>query len=621
MVTITNADAVRRDPRRWWALGALIASMLVLGFDMTILNVALPTMAGELGASTGEQQWMADAYVVVFASLMLPAGLLGDRFGRRRMLITGLVVFLAGSLVGALVDDVTLVIVARGVMGIGAALVMPLGMAVLPSLFEADERTKAVGAVSAASALGLPLGPIVGGWLLDHFWWGSVFLVNVPMAAIGVVACVFLLPETRDPASPRVDAVSTAFTAAGLSVLIYAIIEAPHRGWGDPLILALFAASALLITLLVLRERRSARPMLDLTLLGQRAFLLNTLAATLVMFVLSGLMFVLPQYLQAVLGYDAFGTGVRMLPMMGGLLVASRCAQPLLARFGARAVISAGLVALAFAAFLGSRTSVGDGYGFTALWLSVAGLGFGFAVVPAMTAALGALPRDRAGSGSGLLMTVRQVGSAIGIALLGSLLADAYSDRLDTSGLPAAAADTASDSVVGAHVVAASLGDRALAASADISYVHGMGLVLLVSGVAALVTALLAAALLPNAKPTEPAGADGAAGPAGPVGASGPVGAPGAIERTGPAGATGATGKTEPAEPTGTAATAGPDGTAGPAGAAGAAKEARPVHALKSTAAAHPGEPGDVAGTGETGHRPGPGKDADMAPAPADAGQ
>ncbi|MFD1660932.1 MFS transporter [Streptomyces caeni] len=501
MATVTQEGGVRRAPRRWWALGALVASMLVLGFDMTILNVALPTMARDLGASTGQQQWMADAYIVVFASLMLPAGLLGDRFGRRRMLIAGLVVFLAGSLAGALVHSVTPVIAARAVMGIGGALVMPLALAVLPSLFGPDERTKAVGAVSAASALGLPLGPITGGWLLNHFWWGSVFLINVPMAAIGIIACVFLLPETADPASPRVDALSTALTATGLGSLIYAIIEAPDRGWGDPLVLALLATAVGLIALLVVRERRSARPMLELSLLTHRGFLLNTLAATLVMFVLSGLMFVLPQYLQAVLGHDALATGVRMLPMMGGMLIAARGAGPIVARFGPRAVISSGLVVLAFAAFLGSRTTVDDGYGFTALWLSVTGVGFGFAVVPAMDAALGALPPDRAGSGSGLMMTIRQVGSAIGIALLGSLLAGTYQGRLDTVGLPDTAARAASDSVVGAHVVAARLGDQALAASANAAYVHGMGLVLLVSGGAALVTALLAAALLPNPKP------------------------------------------------------------------------------------------------------------------------
>ncbi|RVU19617.1 DHA2 family efflux MFS transporter permease subunit [Streptomyces antnestii] len=496
MATVTQQDEVRRDPRRWWALGALVASMLVLGFDMTILNVALPTLAGDLGASTGQQQWMADAYIVVFAALMLPAGLLGDRFGRRRMLIAGLGVFLAGSLAGALASDVHWVIAARTLMGVGAALVLPLALSVLPSLFAADERTKAVGVISAASALGLPLGPILGGWLLDHFWWGSVFLINVPMVALGITACLFLLPETRDPAAPRVDVVSTTLTATGLGALIYAIIEAPHRGWTDPLILGLFAASAALVTALVLRERRSARPLLDLTLLARRGFLLNTLAATLGMFVLSGLMFVLPQYLQAVLGHDAMGTGVRILPMMAGMLLAAKGTPPLLDRFGPRALVSAALVVLAFAAFLGSRTTVDSGYGYTALWLTIAGIGFAFAVVPAMGLALETLPGDRAGSGSGLLMTVRQTGSAIGIALLGALLAGVYGDRLGP-----AAPDAAHDSVVAAHAVAAQLGDPDLAAAADAAYVHGMNLVLVVVGIASLVTALLAAAFLPDPRP------------------------------------------------------------------------------------------------------------------------
>ncbi|WP_405731986.1 DHA2 family efflux MFS transporter permease subunit [Streptomyces sp. NBC_00028] len=488
------------DPRRWWALAALVASMLTLGFDTTILNVALPTMAADLGASTGQQQWMADAYVVVFAALMLPAGLLGDRFGRRRMLITGLVIFLAGSLIGALAGDVNWVIAARAVMGVGAALVTPLALSVLPTLFSRDEQPKATAIVSAASALGLPLGPIIGGWLLNHFWWGSVFLVNVPMAAIGIAACVFLLPETRDPASPRVDALATALTATGLGALVYAIIEAPARGWGDPLVVATLVASVALITALVLRERRAERPMLDMTLLAHRGFLFNTIAATLVMFVLSGLLFVLPPYLQAVLGSDAFGTGLRLLPMMGGILIASRTAPQAAVRFGGRATVSAGLVVLAFAAFLGSRTTVDSGYGYTALWLSVTGLGFGFALMPAMGNALGALPRDRAGSGSGLLMTLRQVGGAIGIALLGSLLAGTFQDRLDVTGLPDRAADTAGESVVAAHLVAERTGSADLAASANSAYVHGMGVVLLVCGVAALVSALLAAAFLPGAR-------------------------------------------------------------------------------------------------------------------------
>ncbi|MFF1319062.1 DHA2 family efflux MFS transporter permease subunit [Streptomyces chartreusis] len=501
MVTATT------DTRRWWALGALVASMLTLGFDMTILNVALPTMAADLGATTGQQQWMADAYVVVFAALMLPAGLLGDRFGRRRMLITGLGVFLAGSLVGALAGDVNSVIAARAVMGVGAALVTPLSLSVLPTLFGPEERTKAVGIASAASALGLPLGPIIGGWLLNHFWWGSVFLINVPMAAIGIAACLFLLPETKDPASPEVDTVSTALAATGLGALVYGIIEAPTRGWGDPLVLGMLGAAVLLIAALVVRERRVERPMLDMTLLAHRGFLFNTVAATLVTFILTGLLFVLPPYLQAVLGHDALETGVRLLPMMGGLLVASRLAPKVVARFGARAAVSAGLVVLAFAGFLGSRTTVDSGYGFVALWLTITGLGFGLSLIPAMNGGLSALPRDRAGSGSGLLMTLRQVGGAIGIALLGSLLAGAFRDRLDVTGLPAGAADTAGESVVAAHLVAERAGSAQLAASANSAYVHGMGIVLLVCAIAALVSALLAAAFLPGTPDAEQPGA------------------------------------------------------------------------------------------------------------------
>ncbi|EST32061.1 MFS transporter [Streptomyces roseochromogenus] len=490
--------AVTVNPRRWWALGALVASMLVLAFDSTILNVALPTMAGQLDATTGQQQWMADAYIVVFASLMLPAGLLGDRFGRRRMLICGLAVFLGGSVLGSLAGDVNAVIAARAVMGVGAALIMPLSLSVLPALFGPDERGKAIGMISAASALGMPLGPLVGGFLLNHFWWGSVFLINIPMAALGIAACVFLLPETRDPASPKVGLVSTALTTTGLGALIYAIIQAPDRGWGDDLELAMFGAAAVLLASLVLRERRMPSPMLDMSLLAQRGFLLNTVAATLVMFVLSGLMFAVPTYLQAVLGHDSFGTGLRLLPMMAGLMVAAKGAQPVLARFGARAVVSAGLVVLAFAALLGSRTTTDSGYGFTALWLSLTGLGFGFSIVPAMDGALGALPADRAGSGSGLLSTFRQVGGAIGVALLGSLLAGAFRDRLDVAGLPGPMAHAAKESVVAAHAVAAHTGSARLAASANLSYVHGMTVVLIVCGIASLVAALLAALFLPN---------------------------------------------------------------------------------------------------------------------------
>ncbi|MFF7728235.1 MFS transporter [Streptomyces sp. NPDC008001] len=498
--------STRPDPRRWWALGALVACMLVLGFDGTILNVALPAMAAQLGADAAEQTWIADSYLVVFAALMLPAGLLGDRFGRRRMLLAGLGTFLAGSLSGAFVTSPAQVIAARVVLGAGAALMMPLALSVLPSLFPAEERSKALGAVSAASALGLPLGPVVGGWLLDRFWWGSVFLVNVPLVALGIAACLFLLPETRDPASPKVGLLSTALTVTGLAALVSCVNEGPARGWASPLVLSALATAAVLLTALVLRERRAARPVLDVTLLRDRAFRWNTLAAALATLVLTGLLFVVPQHLQTVQGQDAFGTGLRMLPMMGGLLVASRATGPLVRRAGPRVVIPGALLLLAAAALTGSRTDVHEGYGFTALWLTIAGFGFGFGIIPAMDGALGALPRDRAGSGSGLLMTLRQVAGAIGVAVLGSLIAGSFADRLDTQGLPRAAADAAGDSVVAAHQVAARLGDAALARSADAAFVHGLDLALLACGIAAVAAALLTAVFLPGRAPAEPAG-------------------------------------------------------------------------------------------------------------------
>ncbi|SEF79405.1 drug resistance transporter, EmrB/QacA subfamily [Actinacidiphila yanglinensis] len=509
------AAPAQPDPRRWLALGALVASTLVIGFDITVLNVALPSMAAQIHANTGDLQWIVDAYTVVFAAAMLPAGLLGDRFGRRRMLVAGLAVFLAGALIGTLAHSTGPVIAARSVMGLGGAFVMPLALSVIPSLFGPAERPKAVAITSTAMALGMPLGPIIGGALLAHFWWGSVFLINIPLVAIGIAACLLLLPETRDPAAPRVDALTTVCAAAGLGAFVYGIIEAPDRGWTAPLVLLPIAASVVLIAGLVLRERGVDRPMLDLALLRRRTFLWNAVAATLVTLILTGLLFVLPSYLQTVLGHGALGTGLRLLPMMGGLMVTARLNGTLVRRFGPRPVISAGLVVLAAAAFLGATTGSGDGYGTCVLWQVPAGLGFGLAVVPSVEGALGALPRERAGSGTGLLQTLRQTGSAIGVAVLGSLLAAGYRDRLDTRHLTASAAHGARDSVIGAHGVAAALGDRALAASANAAYVHGMDVAIAACGGAALAAAVLVAVFLPD--PPAAAAAGKGSAPAAPA--------------------------------------------------------------------------------------------------------
>ena len=352
--------------------------------------------------------------------------------------------------------------------------------------------------MTSGMALGMPLGPILGGLLLNHFWWGSIFLINVPLIVIGIVALVLLVPESRNPAVPRVDVLSAVLGVAGLGALTFGIIQGPTDGWGSPLVLGTLAASVLLLAGLVLRERSQPDPMLDLTLLADRAYRWNTLAAVLVTFVLMGALFVLPQYLQSVLGNDALGTGVRMMPLMGGLLVAARLSERLVARVSVRWTITGGLLLVAAALFLGSGTTVTDGYGWTALWLGVLGLGMGFTMVPAMGAAMAALPAERAGVGSGLLQTLRQSASAVGVALLGSLLAGIYTGRLDTDGLSGAAAATARGSVSGAQSVAGLTHDAALAASAHSAFLHGMSTVLIVCGAAAVLSAVLVGLRMPG---------------------------------------------------------------------------------------------------------------------------
>lgn len=512
------------DPRRWLALVAVALSVLVISFDMTVLNVALPTLASQLQATTGQQQWIVDSYTVVFAAVMLPAGLIGDRFGRRFTLTLGLALFGLASAVGMLADSPGTLIAARAAMGLAGALVMPMSMAVIPGLFPPAEQRRATAILAASLAVGTPLGPLIGGFLLQHFWWGAIFAINLPLVVIGITACTLLLPETRNPAAPRIDLPATLLGAGGLAALTYGIIESPERGWGDPLVLGTVGGALVALTALVLRSRRQRDPMLDLNLLADGGFRWSTVAATLVSLVLFGAFFVLPLYFQSVLGADAFGTGLRLMPMMLGLMVAARLSDRLVARTGPRAVIVLGLALLAGALLIGSRTEVSDGYALAAVWLTLLGVGMGLSLITAQATALLTLPPARATAvGSGLLQTFRQVGGAIGVAVFGSLLANSYRGALDTGGLAADAAERAGRSVVAADAVAAATADPALAASAHGAYVHGMTVVLLVSGVIAVLSAVLVALRMPAAEPAGPAAeaAGAAAGRAAPAGEPG----------------------------------------------------------------------------------------------------
>lgn len=485
------------SPRRWLALVAVALSVLVISFDLTILNVALPTLAAQLHATTGQQQWIVDSYTVVFAAAMLPAGLLGDRFGRRRTLTIGLALFGLASAVGMLTDSPGTLIAARAAMGLAGALVMPMSLAVIPGLFPPAEQRRATAVLATTLAAGMPFGPLLGGLLLQHFWWGSIFLVNLPLVAVGIAACLLLLPESKDPDAPRLDLTAALLGMGGLGALTYGIIEGPERGWTDPLVLGSLAGAVLALTALVLRSRRQDRPMLDLTLLADPTFRWSSVAATLVSLVLFGGFFVLPLYFQSVLGADAFGTGLRLMPMMLGLIVAARLSERLVTRVGPRGLITAGLTVLAAALLLGSRTTVADGYGWAALWLPLLGFGMGLAIITAQSSALLTLAPARAGVGSGLIQTFRQVGGALGVAVFGSLLAGSYRDALDTGGLPADVAAAARDSVVAAEAMA----DPGLSQAAHAAYVHGMDLVLLVAGLVAVLSAVLIAARMPDERP------------------------------------------------------------------------------------------------------------------------
>ena len=489
------------DPRRWWALAALGLAVLTLGFDITIMNVALPTIATELDVGTDGLQWMVNAYILVIAGLMLTCGALGDRYGRKRLLLIGLGLFGISSAAAAAVDSAALVIAARGVMGMGAAIMIPVAFAVLAALFGPAERGRAVSLLVMGLGVGIPLGPIIGGYLLERFWWGSIFLINVPIAIIGAIAIAVLLPESRDPSPRRPDIAGAVLSTAGLTSLVYGVIEAPTRGWSGPVTIGAISAGVVVLAGFVVWELRVRDPMIDLHLFARPQFLWASTAGVLVTFGMLGLLFVVPQYLQFVAGHDALGTGLRLLPLIGGLVVGAPAGERLAARAGYRVPVSVGLAVLAVGVAVGAATDVASGYGFVAAWLATAGLGIGMALAPAMDAVLDALPTEQAGAGTAITMTLRQTGGALGVALLGSLLAEGYADRVNTAGLPAEAATAARVSIAGALAAATRLGEPALAFSANAAYVHGMSLVLIATAITAGLSALLTGLLLPG-KPT-----------------------------------------------------------------------------------------------------------------------
>jgi len=482
---------------RWYALAALALSTLAIGLDTTILSVALPTLSRDLHASTGDLQWFTNAYLLVLAAVLLPAGMLGDRFGRKKLLLGALFVFGAASAACAWADSTGQLIAARTVLGLGAAVLMPLSGAVLTVLFDDKDRSRALSVWLTASALGIPLGPLLGGWLLDNFWWGSVFLINVPLVAVALLAVTLWVPESHGDRTRRFDPLGVLLSAAGLVAVTYGIIEAGDRGWGDARSLSTLIGGVVLLLAFVGWQRRNKTPLVDLGLFRSRAFTGGAVLATVASFAMLGLLFALPQYFSAVGGQDAFGSGLRLLPVIGGLLIGARTAEKVAARIGNRLVIAGGLALMTAAMVVGSLTDTSSGYGFVAVWITAAGIGLGFTLPPSMDAALGALTPERSGVGNGLLQAMRQVGGAIGVAVLGTVLSGAYRDDL-----PAAAPPVARESA--ATGVAATAHDPGLLHAVQSAFTHGMDVSLLVSAAIAAAGAILALFLLPGRTPDAP---------------------------------------------------------------------------------------------------------------------
>ncbi len=489
--------------RRWWVLGALVVILLAVSLDLTALNVALPTLSAELHASTGALQWIVASYTLVSATLLIPGGLLGDRYGRKKVLLGGIAVFLVASVLATYASSPGALIAARTLMGIGSAVITPLAMSVMLVVFPKEEQAKALAAWAAASFLGLPLGPIIGGYLLDHFWWGSIFFINIPVSALALVLGMVLIPESRSATAPRPDYAGLLLSTAGLVALVYGAIQQEEYGWGDARVWGVLAAGIVLVAAFLAWTRRAARPLIDLGLFRDRHFVGGAIPATLLTFALFGVLFVTPQYFQGVLGADALGSGLRLLPLIGGLIAASRLSPRLVARYGAALLIAGGGLIMAAGMILGAFSDADTGYGMAAAWLTVTGLGMGFVLPASMTAAMSALSAERAGVGSAVLMTIRLVGGAFGAAVLGSMLSSGYRAHVDVTGLPPAAADAAQSKVGGGLEVARRLHDGALLRSVHSAFVHGMDLTLVVGAGIMLLAALLALILLPRPRAAE----------------------------------------------------------------------------------------------------------------------
>ncbi|MFL5997957.1 MAG: MFS transporter [Streptomyces sp.] len=450
--------------RRWWALLVLCLSLLIIVMANTALTVAAPDMTEDLGLSSADLQWVIDGYTVPYAALMLLFGAIGDKYSRRGALLLGLGVFGGGAIFGYLADSATTVIAARAVMGTGAAMIMPATLSLLAATFPRAERAKAITVWTATSGVAIAAGPLVAGALLEHHAWTSTFLINVPIAAVAIVAALVLVPPSKAAQHGRIDYVGGLLSVVWIGALVYMIIEGPHFGWHAKAIAAAVVAGTGL-ALFVIWELRHPRPVVDVRRFTDRGFAGSNLAVALFFLAVFGAFYYLTQHLQFVLGYSALETGLRMLPLAGAVFVGSALTGFLTPRVGMKWTVTAGMVGGTAALALLTRIDASSSYGDLVAPLTVLGLAIGLALSPATDAIMGAFPESELGVGGAVNDTSIELGGSLGIAILGSLLATSYADHLSDatagSGLPAAGLSSAQDSVGAGYTVAQGIGEKA----------------------------------------------------------------------------------------------------------------------------------------------------------------
>jgi EmrB/QacA subfamily drug resistance transporter len=496
-----------RFDHRWVALAALCLSVVIVNVDNTILNVALPTLVRTLHATSSQLQWIVDSYAMVFAGLLLVGGSLGDRFGRKRLFVLGLTLFVTGSVGAAFSGSVPPLIAFRALMGAGAALTMPSTLSIINDTFRVPrERARAIGAWAASSGLGIAIGPVAGGLLLSRFWWGSVFLVNVPIVVVAVGGALLLARDSRNPAADRPDPGGSALSIVGLGLLLWAIIEAPSQGWGSPVVIGTGLASIATLGVFVGWEARSDHPMLKLAFFRDRRFSMAAAAECLGLFGLFGGLFLQTQFLQFELGYSPLQAGLRLLPIAGAVVVSSPLAA-IAARFaGAKLTAAAGLAAIAGGLWQASAASTTAAtYGTVLPGMLVVGVGAGLLLSTATNSLMGSVPQGDAGVGSATNGVAIQAGGALGVAVIGSVLATRYQGRTGTvlaaRHVPPAIAHQITGSLGGALSVSAGLGGAAgdlLARVARAAFMSGAGTSLAVGALIALAGTLLTLWLLPS---------------------------------------------------------------------------------------------------------------------------